>query len=116
MSQMFIGVIVVALVGNAAEGTVAIWVAREDKMELSFQIAMGSCLQVALMVAPVLVIASCFIGEFMPLKFNPFELLALFAATMIASASLNDGETNWLEGTMLVAVYVFFALVFWFHP
>jgi Ca2+:H+ antiporter len=117
ISEMFIGVIVVALVGNAAEGTVAIWVARENKMELSFQIAMGSCLQVALMVAPVLVIASCFIGpSFMPLKFNPFELLALFAATMIASASLNDGETNWLEGTMLVGVYIFFALVFWFHP
>jgi Ca2+:H+ antiporter len=118
MSEMFIGVIVVALVGNAAEGSVAIWVARENKMELSFQIAMGSCLQVAMMVAPILVIASCFMGKsgFMPLQFNPFELLALFAATMIASTSLNDGETNWLEGTMLVSVYIFFALVFWFHP
>jgi Ca2+:H+ antiporter len=70
------------------------------------------------MVAPILVIASCFMGKsgFMPLQFNPFELLALFAATMIASTSLNDGETNWLEGTMLVSVYIFFALVFWFHP
>lgn len=116
MSEMFIGVIFVAVVGNAAEGLVAVWVAREDKMELSFQIAMGSCLQVALMVAPVLVIASCFIGEFMPLQFNPFELLALLAAVLIASSSLNDGESNWLEGAMFLGVYVFFALVFWFHP
>ena len=117
MSEIFIGVIVVAVVGNAAEGTVAVWVARDNKMELSFQIAMGSCLQVALMVAPVLVLASCWIGpEFMPLRFNPFELLALLSATMIASSGLNDGESNWLEGTMFLAVYVFYALVFWFHP
>ncbi len=117
MSEMFIGVIVVAVVGNAAEGMVAIWVARENKMELSFQIAMGSCLQVALMVAPVLVLASLWIGnDFMPLRFNPFELLALFAAILIASASLNDGESNWLEGMMFLAIYVFFAMVFWFHP
>ena len=79
MSEMFIGVIVVAVVGNAAEGMVAVWVARDNKMELSFQIAMGSCLQVALMVTPVLVIASLWIGnDFMPLQFNPFELLALW--------------------------------------
>ena len=117
MSEMFIGVIIVAVVGNAAEGMVAIWVARENKMELSFQIAMGSCLQVALMVAPVLVIASLWIGDdFMPMKFNPFELLALIAATLIASSGLNDGESNWLEGAMFLAVYVFFALVFWYHP
>jgi Ca2+:H+ antiporter len=117
MSEMFIGVIVVAVVGNAAEGTVAIWVARENKMELSFQIAMGSCLQVGLMVAPVLVISSLWVGDgFMPLQFNPFELLALIAATLIASASLNDGESNWLEGAMFLALYIFFAMVFWFHP
>ena len=116
MSKMFIGVIVVAVVGNAAEGMVAVWVAREDKMELSFQIAMGSSLQVALLVAPLLVIASCWTPEFMPLQFNPFELLALFSATLIAASCLNDGESNWLEGAMLLAAYLFFALVFWFHP
>jgi Ca2+:H+ antiporter len=117
MSEMFIGVIVVAVVGNAAEGMVAVWVARENKMELSFQIAMGSCLQVGLLVAPVLVIASLWIGDrFMPLQFNPFELLALIAATLIASASLNDRESNWLEGAMFLALYIFFAMVFWFHP
>jgi Ca2+:H+ antiporter len=117
MSEIFIGVIVVAVVGNAAEGMVAIWVAAEDKMELSFQIAMGSCLQVALLVAPVLVIASLFMdGPMLTLAFNPFELMALTAAVIISSAALNDGESNWLEGAMFLAVYVFFALVFWFHP
>lgn len=117
MSEMFIGVIVVAIVGNAAEGMVAIWVAREDKMELSYQIAMGSCLQVALMVAPVLVIASYFMNDqMMSLAFDPFMLMSLGAATLIAMASLNDGESNWLEGAMFLAIYLFFALVFWFHP
>jgi Ca2+:H+ antiporter len=116
MSEMFIGVIVVAVVGNAAEGLVAVWVARENKMELSFQIAMGSCLQVALMVAPVLVIASWAMGELMPLTFGPFELMSLAAAILIASSALNDGKSNWLEGMMFLAVYVFFAIVFWCHP
>jgi Ca2+:H+ antiporter len=117
MSEIFIGVIVVAVVGNSAEGMVAVWVARENRMELSFQIAMGACLQVGLFVTPVLVIASMFLGDtFMPLQFNPFELLALIAATLIASASLNDGESNWIEGAMFLALYIFFAMVFWFHP
>jgi len=116
MSEMFIGVIVVAVVGNAAEGMVAVWVARDDKMELSFQIAMGSCLQVALMVAPVLVLTSYFMGDLMTLAFDPFMLMSLAAATVIASASLADGESNWLEGAMFLAVYLFFAMVFWFHP
>ncbi len=116
MSEMFIGVIVVAVVGNAAEGMVAVWVAREDKMELSFQIAMGSCLQVALMVAPVLVLTSYFMGSLMTLAFDPFMLMSLAAATVVASAALADGESNWLEGSMFLAVYIFFAMVFWFHP
>ena len=116
VSDMFIGVVLVAVVGNAAEGMVAIWVARDDKMDLSFQIAMGSCMQVALLVAPVLVIASWFMGALMPLAFDPFMLLSLAAATMIASSSLSDGETNWLEGAMFLAVYAFFAVVFWYHP
>jgi Ca2+:H+ antiporter len=116
ISEMFVGVIVVAVVGNAAEGSVAVWVARENKMELSYQVAMGSSLQVALMVAPVLVIISYAIGKPMTLAFNPFEMVALIAATLIASTSLQDGETNWLEGVMFLGVYLFFAVVFWYHP
>jgi len=121
ISELFLGVIVVAVVGNAAEGLVAVWVARENKMELSFQIAMGSSLQVALLVAPVLVFASGFLngwgpGELMTLEFSPFELLSLAAAVLVAGNALSDGESNWLEGAMFLGMYVFFALVFWFHP
>lgn len=117
ISKLFVGVVVVAIVGNAAEGSVAIWTARENKMDLSFQIAMGSCLQVALMVAPVLVIASYFIGPApMTLEFSMFELLFLGAGIAISSTALIDGESNWLEGAMFLAVYAFFAMVFWFHP
>jgi Ca2+:H+ antiporter len=116
ISKLFVGVVVVAVVGNAAEGSVAIWVARDNKMDLSFQIAMGSCLQVALMVAPVLVIASYIMGTPMTLEFSIFEILFLGAGVAIASTALMDGESNWLEGAMLLAVYAFFSLVFWFHP
>lgn len=116
ISEMFVGVVIVAVVGNASEGSVAIWVARENKMELSYQIAMGSCLQIALMVAPVLVLVSHAIGKPMSLALNPFEMVALLAATQIATTSLQDGESNWLEGALFLATYVFFACVFWFHP
>ena len=121
ISELFLGVVIVAVVGNAAEGLVAVWVARENKMELSFQIAMGSSLQVALLVAPVLVFASGFLNgwgpdELMTLRFSPFELLALVAAALVAGNALSDGQSNWLEGAMFLAMYAFFAAVFWFHP
>lgn len=118
VSHLFVGVVVVAVVGNASEGMVAVWVARENKMELSYQIAMGSCLQVGLLVAPVLVLASFYFNPANPmtLVFNIFELASLGAAVFIAWASLSDGECNWLEGAMFLAVYLFFAVVFWFHP
>jgi len=116
ISEMFVGVVIVAVVGNASEGSVAVWVARENKMELSYQIAMGSCLQIALMVAPVLVLVSHAIGKPMSLALNPFEMVALIAATQIATTSLADGESNWLEGALFLGTYAFFACVFWFHP
>lgn len=116
VSEMFVGVIVVAVVGNASEGMVAVVVARRDKMDLAFQIAMGSCLQVALLVAPALVLASYAFGQPMSLAFNVFELLALGSGVLIAGYALIDGETHWLEGAMFLAVYGFFAAVFWFHP
>lgn len=113
----FMGVVVVAIVGNAAEGSVAIWVARENKMELSFQVAMGTCIQVALFVAPTLVLMSQFIGPRpMNLDFNVTETAAMWASVLIASLALQDGESNWFEGAMFLAVYLIFALVFFFHP
>ncbi|MBI2264050.1 MAG: calcium/proton exchanger [Armatimonadetes bacterium] len=116
ISELFIGVVIVAIVGNAAEGSVAITVARQNKMELAFQVAMGSCIQVALLVAPVLVIASHLIGKPMTLGFNIFEIAAIWAGVLIASTALQDGESNWFEGAMMVGVYVVFAAVFFIHP
>lgn len=117
ISQMFLGVVVVAVVGNAAEGSVAVLAATKNKMELAFQVAMSSAIQIALLVGPVLVIWSfVFTSQPLLLAFNPFELLAMFAGVMISAFALADGESNWFEGAMMVLVYIAFACVFWFHP
>lgn len=117
MSRVFIGVIVVAIVGNAAEHSTAILMAMKNKMELSLGIAIGSSLQIALFVAPVLVILSHFIGpRAMDLVFTPAEVLAVFVAVLITGQIANDGESNWLEGVQLLAVYVILGIVFYFLP
>jgi Ca2+:H+ antiporter len=117
ISEMFLGVVVVAVVGNAAEGSVAIFAAAKNKMELAFQVAMSSAIQIALLVSPILVIASfIFTDKPMVMAFNPFELLALWAGVLISAFSLQDGESNWFEGANMIAVYIAFAMVFWFHP
>ncbi len=117
ISELFLGVVVVAVVGNAAEGSVAVIAAFKNKMELAFQVAMSSAIQIALLVSPVLVIASfVFTDRPMLLSFNPFELLALWAGVLIAGYALQDGESNWFEGAVMVVVYAVFAVVFWFHP
>ncbi len=117
ISPMFLGVVVVAVVGNAAEGSVAVMAAAKNKMELAFQVAMSSAIQIALLVAPLLVIASfVFTDRPMLLAFNPFELLAIWGGVLISGYALNDGESNWFEGAMMVLVYIAFACVFWFHP
>ena len=115
LSQFFIGVIVVAIVGNAAEHWVAVLVARKDKMDLAVNIAIGSSAQVALFVAPVLVIASYFIGPYpLALVFNGFELGAIVIAILIANYVIQDGESTWFEGVQLLAVYLVFGLAFYF--
>jgi Ca2+:H+ antiporter len=115
LSEFFIGVIVVAIVGNAAEHWVAVLVALKDKMDLSVNIAIGSSGQVALFVAPFLVIASFFIGPYpLALVFNGFELGAILLAILIANYVTQDGESNWFEGVQLLAVYFVFALAFYF--
>jgi Ca2+:H+ antiporter len=117
MSEIFVGVIVVAIVGNAAEHTTAILAAMQDRMDLSFGIAVGSSLQVALFVAPVLVILSHFVGPRpMNLAFTPAEVLAVFVSVLITGQVAADGETNWLEGVQLLAVYLILAIVFYFLP
>jgi Ca2+:H+ antiporter len=115
LSEFFIGVIVVAIVGNAAEHWVAVLVAMKDKMDLAVNIAVGSGAQVALFVAPVLVLASFLIGPHpMALVFNGFELGAILLAILIANYTTQDGESTWFEGVQLLAVYFVFGLAFYF--
>ena len=115
LSEFFIGVIVVAIVGNAAEHWVAVLVAMKNKMDLAVNIAIGSSAQVALFVAPVLVLCSFFIGPYpLALVFNGFELGAIMLAILIANYVTQDGESTWFEGVQLLAVYLVFGLAFYF--
>ena len=117
LTEVFVGVIVVAVVGNAAEHSTAVLVAMKNKMSLALGIAVGSSLQIALFVAPVLVFVSHVLGHRpMDLLFTPFEVLAMLAATIVVTAVAADGESNWLEGVMLVAVYLVFGIAFYFLP
>jgi Ca2+:H+ antiporter len=113
ISQFFIGVIVVAIVGNAAEHWVAVLFAMKDKMDLSVNISIGSSVQIALFVAPVLVLCSFFLGPFpMPLVFNGFELAGAILAILAAYQVTKEGESTWFEGAQLLALYLVLAIVF----
>jgi Ca2+:H+ antiporter len=115
LSQFFVGVFVVAIVGNAAEHYVAVVVARKDKMDLSVNIAIGSSAQIALFVAPVLVILSFFFGPYpLSLVFNGYELAGLIAAVLIANFLASEGESTWFEGVQLLALYAVLGFVFAF--
>ncbi len=116
LSALFTGVILLPIIGNAAEHATAITVAMKDKMDLSVSVAVGSSMQIALFVAPVLVIAGWIIGQPMDLNFNPFELVAVTVAVLIANSISSDGESNWLEGSLLLATYAVLAIAFFFHP
>ena len=115
LSPFFVGVIVVAIVGNAAEHWVSVYFALRDKIGLSINIAVGSAAQIALFVAPVLVLASFAIGPFpMALVFNGFEIGAIFLAVFIAQEVTQRGDSSWFEGLQLLAVYAVLALTFFF--
>jgi Ca2+:H+ antiporter len=115
LSQFFVGVFVVAIVGNAAEHWVAVLVAAKDKMDLAVNIAIGSSAQIALFVAPVLVLLSFVVGpDPMALVFNGYELGGLLFAVLIANLVTQEGESNWFEGVQLIALYVVLGLVFYF--
>jgi Ca2+:H+ antiporter len=116
LSALFTGVILLPIIGNAAEHATAVTVAIKNKMDLSVSVAVGSSLQIALFVAPVLVIAGWLMGQPMDLNFNPFELVAVAVAVFIANSISSDGQSNWLEGTLLLATYAVLALAFYFHP
>jgi len=115
LSEFFIGAVVVAIVGNAAEHWVAVLVAAKNKMDLAVNIAVGSSAQIALFVAPVLVLCSFFLGPHpMPLVFNAFEIGGVIIAVLIASQVTNHGESTWYMGLQLLAVYVVLGLAFLF--
>jgi len=116
MTELFVGVIVVALVGNAAENSTAILMARRNKMDLSMSIATGASTQIALFVAPVLVFLSVALGHPMTLVFNGFEIAAIILSVLIVEMISSDGETNWFEGAQLLAVYAIVAVAFYFVP
>jgi Ca2+:H+ antiporter len=113
LSEFFIGAIIVAIVGNAAEHWVAVLVAAKDKMDLAVNIAIGSAAQIALFAAPALVLCSFVIGPFpMAAVFNGYELGAVLLAVLIANHVTNEGESTWFEGVQLLAVYLVLAIAF----
>jgi Ca2+:H+ antiporter len=115
ISPFFIGIIVVAIIGNAAEHWVAVLVAARNKMDLALNIAIGSSAQIALFAAPLLVLLSFVVGPFpMALVFNGLELAAVFLAIIIANWVTQEGESNWFEGVQLLAVYTVLGLTFFF--
>ena len=117
LTQVFVGVIVVAVIGNAAEHSTAILVAAKNQMDLALNIAIGSSIQIALFVAPVLVFASYFMPHGpMDLRFTPFEVLAVGISMGIVNLVAQDGESNWLEGALMLAVYCILGLGFFFLP
>jgi Ca2+:H+ antiporter len=116
LSQMFIGVILVPIIGNAAEHLTAVTVAMKNKMDLALGIAIGSSTQIALLIAPALVLIAAAMGRPLTLQFEPFEVLAVVMAVAIANFITLDGETNWLEGIMLLATYAILAVAFFLHP
>jgi Ca2+:H+ antiporter len=116
MTELFVGVIVVAIVGNAAEHSTAILMARRNQMELSLTIAAGSSTQIALLVAPALVFISLAMGHPMTLVFHGFEIVAIVLSVVIVEMISKDGETNWFEGVQLLALYVILGAAFYFLP
>jgi Ca2+:H+ antiporter len=116
ISEFFIGIIFIPIIGNVAEHLVAVQMALQNKMELSIEIAVASSLQIALFVAPVLVFVSLLLSNPLTLVFNQFELIALIAGVLIAALVSADGESNWLEGFELLAMYIVLSLAFFLLP
>lgn len=113
-SPLFVGAIIIAVIGNAAEHSTAVLVAMRNKMDLAMQICIGSSMQIAMFVVPVLVFVSWGMGKPMTLEFTPVELLSVFGALFVVNSVANDGESNWFEGAQLISLYVVLAVAFYF--
>ncbi len=116
MSDVFVGVIIVAIIGNAAEHSTAVLVAAKNQMDLALNIAIGSSIQIALFVAPVLVFLSYAFGKPMDLLFSNMEVVAIGISVWVLSLVCNDGESNWMEGVQLLAVYIMLGIAFYYFP
>ncbi len=116
ISSLFVGVILVPIVGNIAEHVVGVQIAYKNDMDFSMAISLGSSIQVALLVTPILVFLGPFLGHPLELVFTPLELISLGAAVVVTAFIALDGESNWLEGAMLIGVYIIAALAFFFSP
>jgi Ca2+:H+ antiporter len=113
-SEVFLGLIVIPIIGNAAEHAAAITFARKGQVDLALQIALGSSTQIALLAAPLLVFAGLILGAEMDLVFRPFEVVALGLATGVSAILTLDGESHWFEGVQLLAVYAMVAVAAFF--
>jgi len=116
ISKEFIGLILLPIVGNAAEHATAVTVSVKDKLTLSLGVAVGSSIQIALFVIPFIVILGWILGHPMTLLFDPFESIVLFLSVLTVNYVVQDGKSNWLEGMILMCLYIIIALVFWFYP
>ena len=116
LTEVFVGVIIVAIIGNAAEHSSAILLAVRNKMDITIGIAVGSSLQIALLVAPILIFASYLFGTPMDLEFTLPEVIAVAASILIVEQISGDGESNWVEGVQLLSVYAVLAILFYFLP
>jgi Ca2+:H+ antiporter len=115
-TELFVGLVIVATVGNAAEHSTAVMMARKDKMDLTLNIAVGSSTQIALFVAPLLVVTSQFMPSAMSLVFHPLEIAAVIFSVGVVTLVSQDGESNWFEGLQLLSVYIILGVCFYFLP
>jgi len=116
VSEYFVGLVLLPIVGNAAEHATAVTVAIKDKMDLSIGVAVGSSMQIALLVLPLMVILGWIIGADMTLVFDDFQIVVLFVAVILVNYLIGDGKSHWLEGVLLMALYIIIALAAWFYP
>ncbi|KAH9914793.1 Calcium/proton exchanger [Amylocystis lapponica] len=116
ISKEFVGLILLPIVGNAAEHVTAVTVSVKDKLTLSLGVAVGSSIQIALFVIPFSVVLSWILGKPLTLLFDPFESITLFLSVLVVNYTVQDGKSNWLEGMILMCLYVIIALTFWYYP
>jgi Ca2+:H+ antiporter len=116
LSPSFVGLILLPIVGNAAEHFTAISVAVKDKLDLAISVAVGSSIQIALFVVPICELLAWCINKPMTLLFDPFQSVMLFFSVLIVNQTMGDGRSNWMEGVILVFLYIIMAVAFWYYP